>query len=525
MVPWATGVTKTHKFGQAAFFNVEFCDLLAFVFPLYGRGLPNACPDVGQIAWLAAAVLWIWLVRCYAVGDRRKKLAEPPCHTQGIEGMFVRWLQETAPYASLNLSVSLYLLLTTSCVFLSGFYTVSNVRFSNSASLFGALQRGPETLNCLGLRWFCALTAMGTSLLLARAQTLPYGRVKLYQGMALLCTCGCFSVYFFVRWRAVKVVHDPHKSILAVDWSLFGVLVALSMRSAGVSERICSCWLRKFVTISLACMYLNAGISKLEATGLVWFSGEILRQLIRDFRYTSAWPWLSDVITRDPGMGLLLGISTFIWELPLSIVVLVWELPLSFLVATRFPWSCWRRGFMFFRWLWALICVAMHFGIFLLVFPPFTTFVHALVALVLDPFTHLGVETSAAPATGVERSVDPETQCQSSAQGQCRMDRSSVLRGRTSVTPQSPIRKDQPDSGRDVSDRDEQKEQLSRISRTGLWASSVLLLLCVSCWIYVGFNYTNKDHHPFLPFSSFSMYSTYKSRALKYPGWWDQARR
>lgn len=549
MVPWATAVAQSSKFGEASFFDIEYIDLPAFILPLYGRSFPDAYAHAGQIAWFFATVLWVWLASKHhrSMGNLSGKLQQAPYHVTRMEGMLVRGFKSSGPYANLNLSISLYLLLTTSCVFLSGLYTVSHVRFRNSKSLFGALQKGPETFDCLLVRGLCALTALASSLLLVGAVSLKARGAKLFQHLALLSHGICFSFYCYVRWRAVKVVHDPHKSILAVDWSMLAILVALSMRSAGVSEWICSCWLKKFVSVSLAFMYFNAAISKLQATGLVWFSGEIMRQLIRDWRWTSAWPWLSDLITNRPSMGLLLGVATFVWEFLLSFVLLVWEMLFSFLPGRSS--ASWQKGHAHFRLMWALVSVAMHLGIYLLMFPPFTTFVHVLVVLVVDPFAFVPLAEGArvAPDSSAWREGDhnaphsescklndmeglrqyclhdlaDETRCRA-AQNQHHMPSRTLpfLLGRIVG---DPARASSKEVDHNAADHFESKERLSYHSQIGIWASTVLLLFCVFCWSYVGITYTNNDHHPFLPFSSFSMFSTYKSAALRHPGPWDRS--
>ena len=53
---------------------------------------------------------------------------------------------------------------------------------------------------------------------------------------------------------------------------------------------------------------------------------------------------------------------------------------------------------------------------------------------------------------------------------------------------------------------------LDRTSRVGLPVLICFLSWSVKNWLYVGYMFTNRNLHPYLPFSSFSMWSFYKSR-------------
>merc|ERR1712151_1126640 len=138
--------------------------------------------------------------------------------------------------------------------------------------------------------------------------------------------------------------------------------------------------------MTMAVMYFNAGLAKLWNTGWVWYTGTFLRKLMKGFRYTSAWPWANDMIVASPTLGFAFGIATFVFEIMLSFLVLLAMLP-SYSQEKPSERSIKLQEML--RLGWAVVGVGMHLSIYVLLYPPFTTFVHVLLFLALDPFVLL----------------------------------------------------------------------------------------------------------------------------------------
>lgn len=539
MPPWFTEVARQNPIGTARFSAVEWTDLPAFILPIYGKSLPARAGHLSLAAWAAQLGAWLLLVAAARPrgGSGSTRLNPGPAGGRLPDALLTRWLADPGPFWSLDLSVSLYLLLTTAGVFLSGLYAPApGIKFNNEESLFGAFGKTPETLDRFGLRWFCAVAAAVASLLLAGAHSMHGLRRESARINALLCLWGCMWVYACHRIRAVTVVHDPHHSILVVDWSLFGILVALSARSLGVEEWVCSCWLRKYATTTVGMMYLNAGLSKLQNTGLDWFDGVRLRQLIKDARPSSAWPWASDTIIESTRIGWWLGMGTFVFEVLFS--------PLVIIGFSR--GGCCRRasghprpGLGIVRSLWVVLALAFHFGIYLLCYPNFGTFVHTLLALVTDPFAGWecrGRRDAKPERDGGPPAADaPRTELAEAAAcwwPRLRRRAPLALRGQAPrpAAPRARVPEEEPPAGgrEPLSEREgasgaggsaealgaECKGEpvaVLRPSRLGLWGLSALLCVCIIGWVYVEVVYPNKDLHPVIPFSSMQMFSVYST--------------
>merc|ERR1712032_623121 len=161
-------------------------------------------------------------------------------------------------------------------------------------------------------------------------------------------------------------------------------------------------------------------------------------------------------------LGLAFGVATFVFEVLLSLSVLLMLLPSYTKIRTS-------NNLMRFQELiqivWVVMGVGMHFSIYVLLYPPFTSFVHVLFFLVLDPFAF-------------------------SFRFRCKKAQQIV-----------------PDEGSDI----EQNLPSCYSSRTTALGAAVLcgiFVFCIAAWFFVGIRGTKEGQEPWFPFSGMNMYSS-----------------
>eukprot|EP00747_Dinoflagellata_sp_TGD_P183750 gnl/TRDRNA2_/TRDRNA2_38873_c0_seq1.p1 gnl/TRDRNA2_/TRDRNA2_38873_c0~~gnl/TRDRNA2_/TRDRNA2_38873_c0_seq1.p1 ORF type:complete len:374 (-),score=32.94 gnl/TRDRNA2_/TRDRNA2_38873_c0_seq1:537-1658(-) len=277
----------------ASMFQCDLAKLPMLVVPLF---LPNTCysqhwrVSLDKVIWSLIALGWLGIVGlrylrgCAAVVEHTDTSAgtTPEAQPGGLEAALARWLGDPGGYKDLDTTVSLYTLLV------SNYY-------------LWQVDRHCDRLNDLQhpVLWFFAGTAGAVSLLLAYAPSTTARRREQIQH----CTLLCFTILAVAdivaaktRWKRSPAVgtidHDP----LALHWALFAILVALLARSFGVSERLCSCWLRKFMITTLALQYFNSFLCKASHSGLVMWAEGIQLASYDARRKFSAWPWANDAL-------------------------------------------------------------------------------------------------------------------------------------------------------------------------------------------------------------------------------------
>ncbi|CAK0854706.1 unnamed protein product [Prorocentrum cordatum] len=158
-------------------------------------------------------------------------------------------------------------------------------------------------------------------------------------------------------------------------------------------------------------------------------------------------------------------------------------------------------------------------------FPPFTTFVHALLALILDPFAYVwksdDVPSIDSQCGHLEEGVLP-------VKAQQRDDQHHSMRlRRTQVdTVSSQLGSIEERAEGNTSAEFKEKYKLPLKSKVGLWALTAIFCLCCVGWTYVAKRARHdkaREMIRFMPFSAFSMYSSYPSAPLAVQGWWDQS--
>lgn len=302
----------------------------------------------------------------------------------------VSWVGSVGGYSCFDLTVSTYLMTLNLTVFLSGHFAsmpcfsheLVAMHFRAADSLFG---RDAGVLSHL-VRWHCAILAFAGALFLIGTHFLG-SQNKLCKHGAAITTCLCFVGYVSMRFYAMFVRRsDAHHAVLAVDWSLLAISVALLARSYGVNQTIYSCWLRKTVLISLAALYSMSALQKQVSSGFAWQGTQhgpenLLRIQMWVHHDFSVWPWFNDTVILSDSLGPAIGWFTFLFEGPCSFLVLIGLCTGSEL--------CRYVNLNIYLALWAVVAILFHFGIWCLLHPVFPTYAYALLFLVLDPFAML----------------------------------------------------------------------------------------------------------------------------------------
>eukprot|EP00747_Dinoflagellata_sp_TGD_P002345 gnl/TRDRNA2_/TRDRNA2_103860_c0_seq1.p1 gnl/TRDRNA2_/TRDRNA2_103860_c0~~gnl/TRDRNA2_/TRDRNA2_103860_c0_seq1.p1 ORF type:complete len:403 (-),score=32.55 gnl/TRDRNA2_/TRDRNA2_103860_c0_seq1:31-1239(-) len=391
----------------------------------------------------------------FVVKRKTPSIAAPNCYSpkssHAVTVRLVQWLGDPGCYTNLDLTVSLYLMLTLYAVFVGHIYQPLTY-------YGGSLVASPTTAATTVCKYVSMYTAGVASVCHFFAWVpLMQDKYRIRARMSgLLFVWAAAGSYLALRIRNFYfTLNRPNEhTLLMVDWMLVGIWVSLSVRSLGVPEWICSAWLRKFTVTTLAMYYFNAGMCKLLNTGIRWANGQLLAQFISSQRGNSAWPWLSDKISSVPWIAESFAIATMIFELPVSLLAAI-------------GCSCCRpaksSGLDMLRVVWSWMAIAFHLGIYMFMFPTFTVEAHIQLVLVLDPFAHFAKDIDAKEST-------------------C-------------------------DDGQGHDAHPTASESSSTLTVAAIWSLAAILMICICMWLYVGLKFHTTQKDPIFPFTSNPMYS------------------
>jgi hypothetical protein len=161
-----------------------------------------------------------------------------------------------------------------------------------------------------------------------------------------------------------------------VTWILLG-LNAAAWLHLRIPEREVSSYLRKFVLLVCAVMYINGGISKLLNHGQEfggWARGEELAYYLKKQGHQSVCPWLAAYLAKPP------------WCSMVSFLTLIFELPLTILALVGGSDGVGYSGCWLLRAVWVCAGLGFHFGTWLVMEPDYNVTSAALVFWIADPF-------------------------------------------------------------------------------------------------------------------------------------------